>query len=95
MEGMSKLDKQEPYQGKWEIRQEINKERYERYLNEVFGPQFKDPSYIYRDVAGYFLSLGGYKAALKNASDGIKKGPFRLINYRTYFYILRRMLSNN
>lgn len=89
IENMSKLDRV-PYEGKWEVIQDMDKERYANYLNQKFGPQFLDSSYIYRDVSAYFMSLGGKEAAVKYAKDAIKKNPLKLINYRTLLYCLRQ-----
>jgi glycosyltransferase involved in cell wall biosynthesis len=85
---MGALDRQE-YHRKWDVEAKVDLKNYEKYLIQKFGPQFKDPSYIYRDVAGYFMSLGNPKAAMSNAMHAIKINPFKLINYRAYFYCLR------
>lgn len=84
-----KLDKFN-YGGKWKIEQPIDKELLEECLNKRFENQFKDPSYLYRDVASYFMFLGNAKAAMKNAIGAIKMRPFKLINYRTWFYAFRQ-----
>ena len=87
LEKMSALDRFN-YEREWEIVQPIDSQRYGRLLQEVFGPQFRDRSYIYRDVASYFMFLGNAEAGMSNALQGIKLEPFKLINYRTYFYCL-------
>jgi hypothetical protein len=56
----------------------------------MFGEQFKDPSYLYRDVASYFLYLGNAKAAMTNAWEAVKLKPFNIKNYRTWFYSFRK-----
>jgi glycosyltransferase involved in cell wall biosynthesis len=89
MHGMANLPKDD-YTGKWNIVQDVDNERFAKFLIKRFGPQFNDDTYIYRDVAAYFLSLGGTKAALSNALDALKKEPFKLINIRTYLYCLRK-----
>ena len=91
LNNMEKLDRF-PYDKNWAIKQDMNVEQYGQLLKKVFGPQVDDPSYIYRDVAGYFMYLGNADAGMKNALSGIKKAPLKLINYRTYLYCLRKKL---
>ena len=80
-----------PYEGKWNIKQAIHKEKLQEVLNEKFGKQFGDSSYIYRDVAAYFMYLGNAKAAAKNSWQAIKHNPVKLLNYRTLLYSLRKI----
>jgi hypothetical protein len=83
------LDKFE-YHGKWEAIQKIDKSKLEEVMYKMFGEQFKDPSYLYRDVASYFLYLGNAKAAMTNAWEAVKLKPFNIKNYRTWFYSFRK-----
>jgi glycosyltransferase involved in cell wall biosynthesis len=89
LDDFEKLERHD-YYGKWDIKTPINNEKLTTYLSKKFGPQFKDPSHIYRDVAEYFMYLGSAKAGMKNALDAIKVNPFKLINYRTFFYCWRK-----
>lgn len=81
-----------PYEGNWDVQQSIDIEKFEAELWKKFGPQFEDPSYIYRDVAAYFMSLGSPKAGMKNAMDAIKMAPLKIENYRAYLYCFRKQL---
>lgn len=81
------------YNKNWNIEQKIDKALYDKLLMERFEPQIKDSSYIYRDVAEYFMFLGNPKAGMRNAWEGIKIEPFKLINYRTWFYCFRKQLT--
>lgn len=81
------------YKGTWDVKQDIDKEQLEKFMWKKFSPQFEDPSYLYRDVAGYFMYLGNARASMKNAMEGIKMKPFKLINYRTWFYAFRQSLK--
>jgi len=92
LDEMSNLERFE-YEKDWEIRQDIDIQRYSELLQKIFGPQFNDPSYIYRDVSGYFIYLGNPDAGMKNAMEGVKLRPFKLMNWRTYFYCLRKKIS--
>lgn len=89
LEKFEKLERHE-YYGEWDIEIPIDKEKLVKSLTKRFGPQFEDPSYIYRDVAEYFMYLGSAKAGMKNSWGAIKMNPFKLINYRTFFYCWRK-----
>lgn len=78
------------YQEKWKPKVKLDNSRLEKQITSKFEQQFNDKSYIYRDVASYFMYLGNAKASYVNALKAVKKAPTKLINYRTLLYSLRR-----
>lgn len=86
---LTALERKE-YEGKWEVKAKIDKHRLTHFITKRFEKQFQDKSYLYRDVASYFMYLGNPKASMVNARKAIKVAPTKLINYRTYLYSLRR-----
>lgn len=78
------------YKENWKPIVSIDKDRLAKQITGKFEQQFDDKSYIYRDVASYFMYLGNAKASYVNALKAVKVAPTKLINYRTLLYSLRR-----
>ena len=78
------------YKGVWNPKIEVDKVKLAFHINKKFEQQFQDKSYVYRDVAAYFMYLGNAKASYVNALEAVKMAPTKLINYRTLFYSLRK-----
>ena len=79
-----------PYKGAWKIEQEFNIEILKSSIYNAFGKQFGDSTFIYRDVASYFMYLGNSDAAIENTKMAITKDPLSINNWRSLFYVLRK-----
>lgn len=53
----------------------------------------RDPSRIHREIAGSHLYSRFYGASLRSAWRAIRTKPGMLVNYRTFFYCLRKAIT--
>ncbi len=79
-----------PYLGNWKIKQDFNKDRLESSIYNAFGQQFGDATFIYRDVASYFMYLGNSAAAIENTKMALNKDPLNIKNWRALLYAFRQ-----
>ncbi len=59
------------------------------FIAELDKPYLKDSSLYYREIAKKDFYSGYKRRALKLMWRAIKKAPFKIVNYRDYFYYLR------
>jgi len=69
---------------------ESNELPINKYLEELLIPYKKDSSLIYREFASGAMYNNMKKSAINLSWQAIKEKPFKLINWRTLFYCLRK-----
>ena len=62
------------------------------YLSTQVNDYNKDSSRVFRDYAANFMYNKLYRAAIFTSWYAIKEKPFMVVNYRTFFYCLRKSL---
>ena len=70
--------------------QQNNPEILDKYFNKLLTPYKKDLSLIYREFAAGAMYSNMKKRAIDLSWQAIKKEPFKLINWRTIFYCMRK-----
>lgn len=65
-----------------------------KLVNDKLELYQKDKSALERRAVSYLISIEMYDAALSCAIRGILKDPFKLLPYRSLFYLMRAVISN-
>lgn len=62
------------------------------YLEKAVTEYSLDPSRVFRDYAASYMFNNLYNQAILTSWYAIKKGPFKMVNYRTLLYCLRKSI---
>ena len=68
-------------------------EKADAFFQELRFPYQKDPSLIYREYAANFMYARLHAKAVFTAWEGVVQEPFKLVNWRTLQYCIRKSLS--
>lgn len=85
------LGKQRREQGSDDL-QRGDEAALQTYIQTLLRPFEDDPSLIYRKYAENFMYQKLYPQAIAASWEAIKQAPARLVNYRTWFYCIRKTL---
>ena len=69
-----------------------NFKRIEELKKEFLQPYQKDKTLHLRTIAGAFLNYKMYGSCLKICFESISREPFKIINWRTFFYCFRKTI---
>ena len=67
-------------------------DKLEGYIDDLKKTYLQDPSLLYREYASYFMYGGFYYKAIKASYKALIENPFKLVNWGTFQYCLRKSL---
>jgi glycosyltransferase involved in cell wall biosynthesis len=68
-----------------------DKASFNEIINRLKGPYLQDPSRLAREMVAKRVLEGRTQDALSLAAQAIRQNPRKIINYRTWFYVWRKI----